>query len=138
MTGFSYIYDGYQLVVVNVSICCENVHFEEKELEGYRMITLLRLCYGQGYESEDHQEHEGLIVSNIACMDHFLSLPNPGSVALVWYPCQQSFFACPAKYLASLTGSEHMAPYLEWMKHVPYPPSYQISIFFQFNAEDEA
>lgn len=31
---------------------------EEKEEEGYRMMTLLRLCSGQGNGSEDHQEHE--------------------------------------------------------------------------------
>lgn len=37
-----------------------------------------------------------------------------------------------------MLNSEHMAPYPEWMEHVPYPPSYQIPIFFRFNAGDDA
>ncbi|KAL5749067.1 hypothetical protein ACOSP7_023670 [Xanthoceras sorbifolium] len=47
----------------------------------------------------------------LACIDRFLSLPNPGSVALVRYPCQPSFFARPAKYLASLTVLVDCSPY---------------------------
>lgn len=37
-----------------------------------------------------------------------------------------------------MLNSEHMAPYPEWMEHVPYPPSYQIPNFFRFNAGDDA
>jgi len=37
-----------------------------------------------------------------------------------------------------MLNSEHMAPYPEWMEHVPYPPEYQIPNFFRFNAGDDA
>lgn len=36
-----------------------------------------------------------------------------------------------------MLNSEHMAPYPEWMEHVPYLPSYQIPHFFRFHAWPE-
>ncbi|KAI9188511.1 hypothetical protein LWI28_007356 [Acer negundo] len=51
----------------------------------------------------------------LACIDRFLSLPNPGSVDLVRYPYQPSFFARPAKYLASLNRFGGLLP----ISHLP-------------------
>lgn len=37
-----------------------------------------------------------------------------------------------------MLNSEHMAPYPEWMEHVPYPLHTKSLTFFRFNAGDEA
>lgn len=49
----------------------------------------------------------------------------------ICYSFVEKFLLIPqALKVPLMLNSEHMAPYPEWMEHVPYPPSYQIPLTF--------